>query len=368
MSNIIYNSYWNECTSTSRRILNALRVYTDPNTYSGGEFAPLFKSRFLNCAIFVKANFMPPDTAMADQNKSVPTKILFPIDIQNLRSGSRYLYIGQQNWEQTISNQFGISRTEYADDFRKLILLHEIPTFDPFLVKEWFKQSGYDISDCYAQISTTEASQMEAFVARELADLVNKASIENESVLRMARKLLDNDGTDNLGPLRDILGLTDGQLRDGIFGWKGVLYYKWSSENILKETLSTINDLRNFVPSRRSQPELNKELTLQIKYLGRQMVYLIYGIKNQVESYNASFQNFKSGTGSKDFRNFILSARATFISLGVNIGIVTHINSSWHLGRQFPGVRDRAQEFLLPMLNDWVRNIDAVSKDNAHMI
>ncbi|MGZ7227044.1 hypothetical protein ACXWO0_11310, partial [Streptococcus pyogenes] len=65
---------------------------------------------------------------------------------------------------------FGVAATH--PDIQTLRLIDELPSLDPFLLREQLRRGGLDPSPCYFSISDSDLERMLAFVRNEIEPLV----------------------------------------------------------------------------------------------------------------------------------------------------------------------------------------------------
>ena len=81
--------------------------------------------------------------------------------------------------------------------------LDKIPSFDPFLFKEWMAKIGRNPDDRYFELTPSMIAGMEEFVFQEISMLVSisLSGVEsNQAVLRLVRKMLSSNYDDDLAP------------------------------------------------------------------------------------------------------------------------------------------------------------------------
>src|SRR6185503_3756525 len=63
------------------------------------------------------------------------------------------------------------------------------------------------------------------------------------ATVRLVDKLLSNAPDSGFAPLKDTLNLTDRQYSEGVFGWRGFLYYKWVCSTLGESSGSLLDDI-----------------------------------------------------------------------------------------------------------------------------
>ncbi|MBX9746950.1 MAG: hypothetical protein K2X34_08620, partial [Hyphomonadaceae bacterium] len=178
---------------------------------------------------------------------------------------------------------------------------------------------------------------MMQFVAKEIEPLTALAfgaggrKVEKLSA-RLAEKLMMDEGAALLEPLRTALNMNLAQYREGVFAWKGFLYYKWTLAS-----LRSGNDAfaRSFAACRPIGGAAG--LRMEIEKLRRSILsrtsLVLKRTAEAMDDYESAFGALSRGQPAS-FRDFLLAAPGRFIALGEAIGAVKHMYSLW--GFRFP--------------------------------
>jgi hypothetical protein len=217
-------------SASTARVLNLLathrRLGDDPDLLK----APFFANKLLNRGIILKHRVRPHEAAHFGAPRSNATKILIPIDTADLRSGARTVFVGQKDFDRVVRSVFGEDLTPGSADRRILDLIDGLPSFDPFLLREHLRASDVTPAPGYFGISDADAQRMFDFVREEIMALVTLSSGGGglqANATRLAEKLLSSAPDGGFEPLRTTLKLSDEEYVDGVFSWRGFLYYKW---------------------------------------------------------------------------------------------------------------------------------------------
>src|SRR5204862_2532584 len=102
---------------------------------------------------------------------------------------------------------------------------------DPFVLRAHLKLRGFDVSPTYFDISQADVDRMQKFVGGEIARLIELAyggaGAGGGASKKLVEALLSSKTDERLEPLRITLQLEGASYREGIFCWKGFLYYEW---------------------------------------------------------------------------------------------------------------------------------------------
>ena len=218
--------------ASTSRVLNLLNIAR--KNHSDPEYAsrPLFTSPALNRAFILKQGVRPNQIYNFNPQRATITKVILPFDTNDLLAGGRSLIFGERGFEETILSVGQYKGASAEQDLAVLRLTDALPSLDPFLLREHFSNHKIEIAPCYFAISQTDQLKMREFVSKEMERLtvLLGACASKDSAQRMVAALLSSEVAQELAPLRATLGITAEQFREGVFSWRGFLYYKWCRE------------------------------------------------------------------------------------------------------------------------------------------
>jgi hypothetical protein len=320
---------------SSSRVLNLHRMHElhalDP-TYVARRF---FADPTLNRAMIIKHRLRADETYLMPRAKKVATKLVFPFIKTELKAGGRSVFVGQNNYKTIISEIVGPETPETRRDMEVLTLLNKLPSLDPFLVREHLRRHGHTPADCYFDISQADVERMHAFARSEMQSLIRMAyaeghgEVSGEMVGKLVEALLSAEADERLDPLRVTLGLEGSAFREGVFSWKGFIYYKWQ----LSESLGQLNDVVGQIDSVDLLGRCDGELRERIAELRQSIKLRIRDAIRRSNSimalYDDAFSDLIERSHALSFRRFLLESPRLFIQLGHIMGVISHIASFW---------------------------------------
>src|SRR3954471_846050 len=104
--------------------------------------APLFRNRILNTALVVKHRLRADDVFLFDEVRPNATKIIIPFE---------------------------------RSDLATLRLIDQLPSLDPFLLREHLRRHGLSVASSYFALSTADMEQMQGFVSAQISLLIDLA-------------------------------------------------------------------------------------------------------------------------------------------------------------------------------------------------
>jgi hypothetical protein len=229
--------------------------------------------------------------------------------------------------------------------------LDELPSLDPFLVREHLRKKRMKVADCYFDLPAVERKRMESFVAREvfpLAGMVHADAARTQSgATTLARMLLSSRPVERLDPLRETLRLEGAAYAIGVHAWKGFLYYKWLLTTLVGPLQEVLTELTRLQILGSQTPEMT---ALIVTVRGRVQAGIISQckeVREMIGRYDAALEGLTRNGESRGFREFLVASPTQFLELGERVGVLSHIASFWRFCFPLDGpVAARAEEAL----------------------
>lgn len=320
-------------SASTARVLNLLKVWEDHGHTEEWDEAPLFRHRALNRALILKHRLRRDEIDIFRVRRHVATKIILPIDERDLRAGGRFLFVDQIGFDRALEQTMGIGLGH--PDRRMLHLIAELPGFDPFLLREQLRRHGLSPAPCYFAVSPADMTSMDMFVQEEILPLVRLSlgaeglKAEGNPVARFAGKILSSAAEGDLVMLGQTLQLRPDEYEEGIFSWKGFLYYKWALQTVVGSVGTVAEAVRTVRPHGRATPEQKVDIERCRRALRTRMVETCEDAASMLRVYDTAFRRLTAENDPAAFRNFLLEAPALFWRLGEQLGAIQHIVSFW---------------------------------------
>lgn len=321
-------------SGSTARVLNLAQTFQrfgDTPEYSE---RPLFQNQRLNRALILKHALRAAERDLVVGRSANATKVVLPFATSDLSLGGASFFVGQRDVERLLRESVGGygEDAQLERDLEILRVIDELPSFDPFLLRERLKRVGHDPARCYFDLSEADMSRMRGFVEREIGRLVDLAFGSNGSAApglsaRLAEKLMTDETAKSLDPLRTTLQLSGDEYREGVFAWKGFLYYNW----LIGESAARLADLARQILSVKI-PLATSDEKMQFAASRQRIVDNLSAatarVRDGLRSYTAAFNELANGKPGA-FRDFLLRAPALFLSVGEAVSMVLHIESFW---------------------------------------
>ena len=274
---------------------------------------PFFNHPRLNRCFIIKHTVRAHERPYVMSSQPVVTKILIPLAHEDLSLGGHAVFVEELGFTDKIRAQFTHPDDPHLTDL-DLIRLRELaalPSFDPFLLKERFRHSPRQIADLYFDISEAEVSRMIDSVAEQILSVVSLAfqakrnRRNDERAMDFARQLLSSEDAGRLDALRLSLDMTSTEFERGIFGWKGVLYYRWCMSEMFKSLKSFLDSIRDVSVIGTTQNE-RAELERMRRMIMDETRARWKSLSQVMEEYEQVFGRFCAGEEARGFQDFLL--------------------------------------------------------------
>ncbi|MBU1540107.1 MAG: hypothetical protein KKC29_13240 [Alphaproteobacteria bacterium] len=347
-------------SASTARVLNLLKVGLDHGHEVEWAERPLFQTPALNRSLIIKHRLRRDEADCFYLRRQVATKVVIPLDPADLKSGGRYVFVGQRDFERVMHEAFGV--TARHPDMQTLALLDRLPSLDPFLLREQLKRNGQDPAACYFSISDSDLERMSGFVQDEIRPLVTLSlgpDLEAVgSTRRLASKIMSNNPTDHMEALRRTLRLELEEYEEGVFCWKGFIYYKWVLTSLSAEALAVADAVQTVRPIGKTDRDARAWLDRGRAVLRDRIIETCCEAGRTLDVYDAAFAGLTDESRPASFRAFLLQAPRLFSKLGDQLGAIQHIVSFWRF-RFSPGASAVGVDELIDIFMDFETGLAA---------
>jgi len=322
------NALGNASTS---RVLNLMAIAKDHGVEADYKKRPLFQSPVMNAAIVLKHRVRADESYLFLSPRSVATKVIVPFDLRDLRLGGRSFFFEQRGYQEAMQQIGNYREGTMERDLDVLKLVNTVPSLEPFLLREHLRNHHYDVADCYFAISQSDKSQMYEYVSANIAALIRLAGLggKESSSAKLVSALLSTEVDEKLAPLRATLGLDGEAFREGVFSWRGFLYYKWCMQNFWSDLRETIQEMKVMQPVGVLGADYLTYLTASKSRIIDNIRKTGVDVSKALRVYDNAYSKLVEHGEPAAFRNFLLGAPAMFLSIGDKMGALSHISSFW---------------------------------------
>lgn len=318
-------------SSSTDRVLNLVTVYQDYRDVPEYNASPLFRNQRLNKSIFLKHTLRTYERDKIRDNRMSVTKVILPVDMSDLSLGGFSCFLNEPELDKIIASVFGgeISSDSFRRDMQILKIMDSLPTFDPFLLRERLKREGISVAKCYFDLTEADANRMREYVQGEIQKIVRLALTGDTTYMdqtsTITHKLMTDETASSLEPLRQVLQLSGDEWGEGVFAWKGFLYYSWNIDTTTKLMPQLQRQMLEARIKGATRAEM-QEIDAIRRRISRCLSYL-HGIATDgVQIYRSAYKDLINGKPSS-FQEFLKNAAARFIEVGEAFGMIMHMRS-----------------------------------------
>jgi len=318
-------------TASTSRVLNLAQICKKSAKEEGYAERPFFRHSLLNKSLLIKHTLRTSERELFSTQRRTATKIILPFDATDLRLGGRSIFVNQMGYDAFTRSYFNIEDPAVQADLQTLQALDAIPSLDPFLVREHLARQGFRPAPCYLKISEHDLRHMLEFANEEIQRLVMTAFGQGMEVaaMKLTAKILDNVLDNELDPLKRTFRLTDADFAEGMFSWRGFLYFKWRQTQLQGEIRQVVEGLKTYRPLGISDQDTRSYLEEARPRLAKKIMGATLSTRKTLQVYDKAYQALTTGADPVPFQRFLLDGPQMFYELGENIGVLSHIGSFW---------------------------------------
>lgn len=330
-------------SGSSHRVLNLVRVHKIFKDNIDFKKSPLFKHPALDKSIILKHRLRAHEMDLFARPRVTATKILIPLDHNDLRAGAWSIFVGEKIFEDAVQQLLEMDLKSGGADRDTLDILDGLPSLDPFLLREKLRENGIVAARQYFALSEKDLSGMFDYTRKELSLLAVLSSgpdgNRSEYGRKLAEKILNPSSDADSDVLRVALQLSDREYAEGMFAWKGFLYYSWVIQETKPDMMQILGEIQSIDPNGNVSPDVGDYINAAKSNIFRLLVTSIERAETILGRYKTAYAALTDSKDPKAFREFLLSAPDMFIELGEYLGSLQHITSFWRY--RFPVGRPR---------------------------
>jgi hypothetical protein len=356
-----------QANASTARTVNLVSVWKKHRGSEGFAANPFFVSQALNRSILVKHRLRQNERDLLPGRTSA-TKVILPIDVTNLAVGARSFFVNQAGYGSLMAELgCGVGDDDSHDD-RLLQVIDRLPSLDPFLMRERLKKEGFNPDRCYFDLTEADASRMFNFLRQELAPLIGMSFDDldarlSEKTTKLATKILANASDAELDPLRQGMGMSKPDFEEGVFCWKGFIYYKWTLNDLLPQVRPVASQISAIRPSGPINDEERAYIVAVRDRLTKAIARACETVRVTLRVYDDAYADLTRHGRPQSFRDFLLKAPGLFYELGERLGGVQHIISFWRFRFPDGARREIATEELCDLFADFEASLSFEAAD-----
>jgi hypothetical protein len=306
----------------------------------GPETGLFFVTRRLNDIIVIKepnggATGMRAGPGAA---QGVRTKLFVPYDVSDPYEGGSSIYTDDPGFEEALKQLIGgegDAAQRFSSDLERLRMLEQLPSLDPFLLKDRCALAGWTIDDVYFRLSAAAWANIREHICERFATIGRFAAtggrdMSREQVQKLVDTIWEARDLEPIHPFLAALGLPTERANEMFYAWKAISYfdYEWQrSTDRLRGFSAWLQAVQPRGPAHREDRDAIEEDRGQIRTRLRGKVAEAAKI---MADYNESFDTlFNKRQSAKPFAAFMTAAPTHFLTLGTSLNAIYHTLAVW---------------------------------------
>jgi hypothetical protein len=312
----------------SSRVLNLSQIAAAAGDDIDHDELPFFENRVLNRSIIMKAAAPTDDVVRFTKIASRVTKVIFPLDRNDLSLGGLYGLVGQKNFTDLMSRHLTGSQRLSERDERVLDMIDELPTLDPFLLYALLKSHRLEVARVYFQLSEADQNSIQKDMAVAFSPLVSlcfpNSGFEEERARVFIDKILNFEDSPEIEALRAAFRLEPDAFAMAMFAWRGIIYYKWKSQTLragLNRIIDKFARIRLVEQGGASNLRALEASRTKIVDMAKTAAA---SVQETIDRYDAVFLDFVRRREVDQFREFLMGASSLFLNCGQSVAVIEH--------------------------------------------
>jgi hypothetical protein len=320
------------------RVFNCLQITQEVlAAQDGGTASDLFfRARSLNNMIVIKEPNLDAAAGIHGRSLPVRTKLFLPYNTDVPYEGGESVFTDDVRFVPTLrhlSGGDGVSEQNFELDLLKIKLFEQLPSLDPFLVKDTFVQAKVRVNDAYFRISAADWMNIREHIGARFAVMCRFAGdgrSDAATVDRLVERLWEARNLDALFPFLSALGLPVERAPEFFYAWKGISYFDYE----FTRNLEQLRSFSKWVQTAQTRGPAHRQDRLSIEedrgILRDRLRKTVGETQDILRAYEESFDLlFNKRQSARKFADFMLDSRRHFWTLGSNINGVQHAVAVW---------------------------------------
>lgn len=290
----------------------------------------LFATGPLGRVILMKHVLRAEEREQIVTTKPSTTKLIFPIDRQNLGTGGYSVLFEEISFQKKMHRYMGHARgfESFGGDMRKLRVLAESAMFDPFLIRERFRMHELTADEACFAITPAREDQVLSYLHDHIQALFLGATkdpvLSDKIADGFCYKVFGNEFSEYARYLNQFFAMNGRDIIEAAFAWKAFLYqrlvYQEHQSQILRN-LRVIFDMPLPKGMRRDQRVFCERVQLRLK---RRLHDDLNYIRDSFAAYDRANYDFSVLKNPSRFIAFLGEAIERSYEVGDRLGLLLH--------------------------------------------
>jgi len=290
----------------------------------------LFDIPMLNRTILIKHTLREREREELFTQRRTATKIVFPIDLNDLAQGGYALFIEEPGFARHLAEFLGTAQGVEAlpADLKRLRVFARTPMFDPFLVRELFRMEAIEHDKRWFRLEAGREREVIQHIYEHIRRMFRGATGDPALAKKFADgfcfKVFSGEFEDYADKMNQFFGLGGDQTTEALFAWKMVLYQRQVFETLrhrLADDFRLLLDAEMPVSADSNSAVYMRKVQARLRQTVRQR----FGdTLMALATYNTAYSDFAERKQPASFIDFLRNSQKIAFEIGENIALLMH--------------------------------------------
>lgn len=327
----------------SARVLNLLAPTVTLEAETQNPPGLPFRHADLNRSYVIKET---DDQAIARGKRgdaTLTTKLFFPFNREKPQEGGHSIVLSNDNYESMLKDFMAFDPDKNPEsgehDRAMLKIIRELPSLDPFLLKDQFEAMDISIDPRFLQISKEEWTRIRTFIIDQFSKLVEAIYPDDKEGQRplnhRAGELVDQlwrpVDKEKIKNLMSSLRVSPERSRDVLYSWKGVIYYEYQYGQMIPRLKTLAEWLAHGTqPIDFARADMKQAIEKHRGAFRDKIRASMHEVRGLIAEYQNSFRDLVGDEPLVGpFIAFLNVAPTKFSALGIALGRLQHALELW---------------------------------------
>jgi hypothetical protein len=272
----------------------------------------------------------------------IATFLYIPFDIEAIAGGGNSLDLSVvRGRTEALYNLTGFRADEegrsIARDRRLIELIEELPSLDPFLLRDRLETDGIKAPEAYFEISESEFQEIKKYILSKFKPIttrvVDPASPKAAEIAeQFIMKLWEGKDLNYLAPITQVFRIDPEQASEIYYSWKGVTYYEFQYKRGQRTLLGFADWLhaKGSTPSHYVKASVRQELEEKVRGVTTAFARHLKNSSEILRIYNQAYEDlFVRGGDARPFIEFLKDSSTLFWDIAASISAMNHGVAVW---------------------------------------
>jgi hypothetical protein len=272
----------------------------------------------------------------------IATFLYIPFDIDAIAGGGNSLDLSvARGRAEALYELTGFNINEegrsVALDRRLIELIEELPSLDPFLLRDRLETDGIAAPDAYFEISEAEFQEIKKYILGKFKPITTrvvdpKSPKAAETAEQFIMKLWEGKDLAYLAPITQVFRIDPDQAGEIYYSWKGVTYYEFQYKRGQRTLLGFADWLHTkaATPSHYVKSAVREELEAKARNVATAFARHLKNSSEILRVYNQGYEDlFVRGGDARPFIEFLKDSSTLFWDIAASISAMNHGVAVW---------------------------------------